>query len=538
MHRRARVRIAPSAGALMSLALALALGAAHPRPAWTQEIPGGEAAAAAGPHAAVPPQLAAHPRVREALTLLEVWMQAQRDYRGLPGASLAVVHDQELVYADGFGYAHVEREVPATATTMYSICSISKLFTSVSLMRLRDEGLLSLRDPVSKHLDWFRIGDPYPEAGPVTIEGILTHSSGLPREADAPYWSGPDFPFPTHDEIVERIARQEMLYPARTHFQYSNLGLTLAGEIVAARSGMPWGEYVRRHILEPLGMENTATEHLDELRGGQLATGYSTRGRDGTRKPIPPYQVRGIRPAAGMLSTVEDLARFASWQFRALDGEDDGVLDRNTLREMHRVHWVEPDGTTMWGLGFSVSRHDGKTFVGHGGYCPGYQSYLLLRPKDRIATVFMTNGLGVNSGAYARTAYDIMAPALLEAAKEAGEGGGGAGPGEATGAREGAAGRTEGGTAEELARYTGLYSRPLGTESAVLVWEGGLVIVGLPTDDPLEGMTRLRHVEGGTFRRIRPDGDLGETYLFQEDDSGTMTYWVHNNPRVRIGRLP
>jgi len=460
--------------------------------------------------------VADHPRVKEAVRLLETWMQAQRDYEGIPGASLAVVHDQELVYAAGFGYAHVEEQVPATPSTMYSICSISKLFTSVSLMQLRDEGLVSLRDPVEKHLEWFDLKQQFPELGPVTIEGLLTHSSGLPREADAPYWSGPDFPFPTHDQVLAGLPSQEMLYPARSHYQYSNLGLTLAGEIVMARSGISWEDYVQQHILGPLSMENTATEHLDELRGRQLATGYSAKQRDGTREVIPPYQVRGIGPAAGMLSTVEDLAKFASWQFRLLDGQNDGILDRNTLREMYRVHWLEPDGGGARGLGFSVSIREGKTFVGHGGSCPGYESNLLLRPQDKIATTFMTNGRRVSAGGFAQTAFYIVAPAI-RAAVEAPDGGEG--------------------PDEDLEKFTGLYSRPLGTESAVLTWEGKLVVVGLPSSNPISGMTKLKHMEGNSFRRIRSDGELGEEYLFEEASDGTITYWVHNNPRVRTARL-
>ncbi|WP_420635476.1 serine hydrolase [Candidatus Palauibacter sp.] len=454
------------------------------------------------------------PGVAEALHLLDVWMDAAQAFGGIPGASLAVVHDQELVWAKGYGYAHVERREPAAPSTMYSICSISKLFTSVGVLQLRDQGKLALDDPVAKHLEWFTIKDVFPEAGPVTIEGLLTHSSGLPREAAAPYWTGPDYPFPTHDEIVERVSSQAMLYPPRTYFQYSNLALTLAGETVAAVSGHSFDEYVRANILDPLGMSSTFTDLEDRFRGNRLASGYTARGRDGERGLVPDYWVRGISPAAGFISTVEDLGRFASWQFRVLDG-DDALLDRNTLREMHRVHWLEPDGETTYGLGFSVWKSDGDTFVGHGGSCPGYRSQLLLRPQDRIATTFMTNGQGVNARSFAQTAFDIMAPALRRAAK-----------GESATTADAA-----------LQRYTGTYQRPLGGESAVLVWDGDLHVLSLPSGNPLDAMERLRHIEGDTFSRVRDNGDLGEEFIFEEMPDGAMRMWRNNNFSVRPAGL-
>ncbi len=105
-----------------------------------------------------------HPRVREAVNLLEVWVDAQRAYEEIPGISMAVVHDQELVWSKGFGYAHPDRQIEATPQTVYSICSISKLFTSIGVMQQRDEGRLRLDDPAGEHLDWFNIEDTYPDA--------------------------------------------------------------------------------------------------------------------------------------------------------------------------------------------------------------------------------------------------------------------------------------------------------------------------------------------------------------------------------------
>src|SRR5439155_23872625 len=129
---------------------------------------------------------------------------------------------------------------------------------------------------------------------------------------------------------------------------------------------------------------------------------------------------RGIAPAAGYASTAEDLARFAMWQFKQLSTNGKDVLAANTLREMHRPHFVDPGGTTMYGLGFAVTRDGDKMFVGHGGSCPGYQTYLRIRPQEGIATVSMTNAVDANASLLAQRMYDIMAPALNAAAKDTG----------------------------------------------------------------------------------------------------------------------
>jgi len=139
------------------------------------------------------------PDFSEAIRLIDTWLEAQRDYDRLPGLSAAIVTDQEILWSKGYGMADIEKEVPSSADTIYSICSISKLFTSVAIMRLRDAGKLRLDDLVAEHLSWFNLQQQYPDTGPITIRSLLTHSSGIPRESDYPYWNGPDFPFPTLD---------------------------------------------------------------------------------------------------------------------------------------------------------------------------------------------------------------------------------------------------------------------------------------------------------------------------------------------------
>ena len=455
-----------------------------------------------------------HQRVKQALNLLQLWLEAQRAYQQIPSVSVAVVHDQQVLWSGGFGYADISRKTPATPSTIYSICSISKLFTSIGVMQLRDQGKLRLDDPVATHIPWFKIKRSDPLAPEIRVEGLLTHSSGLPRESDYPYWTGPEFNFPTREQVKERITSQETLYAADTYFQYSNLGLTLAGELITSVSGEPYESYVAKRILEPLGLKSTTPEIPEKERGGRLATGYSAVRRDGNRVAVPLFMSRGIAPAAGYASSAEDLARFASWQFRVLQrkgGEE--VLKSNTLREMQRVHWVDPDLETMWGLGFSVWKSEEKVFVGHGGSCPGFRTQLLLKPDEKVATIFMANAQGVNTGDFAQKMYDIVAPAVKAATKPA-----------TSVAPQPAA---------DLSRYTGTYESGFSGEFAIVEWEDGLAALSLPTMDPVRGLTKLKKVGEHTFRRIRKDEALGETVVFEVGPDGKAVKMIWHSNQYR-----
>jgi len=450
------------------------------------------------------------PDFAEAIRLIDTWLEAQRDYDHLPSISVAIVMDQDLLWSKSYGMADLEKEVPSTPQTIYSICSISKLFTSVAIMQLRDAGKLRLEDLVSDHLPWFNLEQQYPDAGPITIRSILTHSAGLPRESDYPYWSLPDFPFPTQEQVKAKLGDQKTLYPPSTYFQYSNLGLTLLGEIVAEVSGIPYQQYVQENILKPLQLGLTRPELPESLWRGQFSTGYSALKRDGTRDMLPFFQARGITPAAGFSSTVEDLAKFASWQFRLLEKGGEEILKASTLREMQRVHWVDPDWKTTWGLGFNVREVDGRTMVGHSGGCPGYSSILNIDPHEKQAIIVMINACGASPGVYAEGMRGILKKVSADVDETESE--------------------------VDLEDYAGLYSaQPWWSETAICPWEGKLAIFGLPARNPAQGMGLLKHIEGDTFRRLRSDKTLGAEVVFERDESGKVVrFWQHSNFRNKI----
>jgi CubicO group peptidase (beta-lactamase class C family) len=442
--------------------------------------------------------VAAAPGVRSAVGLLAAWIESQLAYSGVPGLSIGILHDQEMVWSAGFGRASLDPARPATPDTLYRIASITKLFTSTAILQLRDAGKLRLDDPIVEHLPWFRIKQVHADAPVVTIRHLLTHTAGLPREAGFPYWT--DGVFPTIEQIRERLPGQETALPTETEWKYSNLGLTLAGEIVAAVSGRPYPDYIEQHILEPLGMRRTFVVS-PPARHPDLATGHTRRLPGAARTPAPYTDGRGITPAANMTTCVSDLARFARLQFR--DGPVGGeqILRGSTLREMQRVHWLQPDWTGGWGLGFHVLRIAGRTYVGHGGSLRGYRTQIHLLPADRIGVIVLTNADDGNPMLVIEKAFQWVAPAIRAAAPPP------APPGPPPG----------------WERYAGRY-RSAWNDVQVLVVEGRLALLDPSLPDPMLFVVWLNPVGEHAFRSETKNGfnSNAEPVVFDVDGDGRV----------------
>lgn len=449
------------------------------------------------------------PHFAEPLGVVEAWLEAQKDYEKIPSISAGVVSDQELIWSRGFGYADIQHQTSATDSTIYSICSISKLFTAIAIMQLRDQGKLNLDDPIEKHLSWFTIKRAFPESGPITIRSLLTHSSGLPRESDFPYWTDRTFPFPEQQQLRKKLPGQETLYPSSSVFQYSNLGMSLLGEVVSALSGMSYEQYIQKRILQPLALRQTRTTMPKEMRHGQLATGYTVVSRDGLRAPLDIFSAKGITPAAGFSSTVRDLALFASWQFRTADVVGDPVLNGNTLREMQRVHWMDNDGSPQQGLGFALGKWNGLRVVGHSGGCPGYLTQLRMLPERKRAVIVMVNGLGVDTYRMVEGIFNILN-----------------------------AWEKEKGSAPSyvnLDDYHGTYYSFWNGEFLVTPWKGRLAVFSLRNPAMAGPSYVMEHVTGDTFRFVREDGFQGDEIRFERGaDNRVVRFWRHSGYTERV----
>ena len=479
--------------------------------AWGMAVPGAAGAQDESPVGAEALDPAKAAALGEAMRAAELWIDGQRRYRRIPAISAALVRGDTTVWAKGFGTTDRAGRILATPDTIYSICSISKLFTAVALMQQWERGTVALDAPIERYLPWARLADDPRDSVPITLRGLLTHSAGLPREADFPYWTGPDFAFPSQAQVRVAIREQTPLYPASTTWQYSNLGLTLVGETVEAVSGTPYADYVHANILGPLGLDDTRAGIPAQLYGQQMAVGWGALEADGTRPEVGLFDPAGITPAAGFTASVADLAKFASWTFRLASSGEEEVLRPSTLREMQRVHYISPDWETSWGLGFSVRQEGGTTVVGHGGACPGYRSVLMLAPSEGMGVAVAMNAMDDPGG---------IARGIAALVKARGE----AAPFDPV-------------AGVDLADYAGVYSgQPWDSDFMLIPWAGGLTWLDPDAVEPARALWRLKPLGGDRFRVVTDKGAEREAVTFERDAAGqvrAIRRHANLSPRLR-----
>ncbi|HEY0720072.1 MAG TPA: serine hydrolase domain-containing protein [Gammaproteobacteria bacterium] len=320
----------------------------------------------------------------------------------ITGLSIALVDDQRVVWAQGFGFADLENQVAATAQTPYRLGSMAKILTASAAMRMAEEGRLDLDAPLSQALPGFSIKSRFSNAAPITPRNIMTHHSGLPSN----YLQG----MVTHNPkyfttLVEDIRDEYVAYPPNLIFDYSNLAVTLLGAAIENRSGMPYGDYIAQAFFEPLGMRHSYFSVEPALKG------YS----DG--KPSEPLPLRDL-PSGGLVSSVEDMARFMKMVFAGGKVGEQQVLSEHSLAEMFRPQneHVALDLGRRMGLGWMLSGYDvqnGGVVAGHGGSVLSFQSTMIVLPEQRLGVVVAANSTS------ARGVVSELAETALKLALEA-----------------------------------------------------------------------------------------------------------------------
>jgi CubicO group peptidase (beta-lactamase class C family)/D-alanyl-D-alanine dipeptidase len=328
----------------------------------------------------------------------EYAVKALRDWRA-PGAAIAVVKKDSVIFARGYGVRELGKSDPVDANTIFGIASTTKAFTAGALGILVDEKQMAWDDPVTKYLPWFQIEGPY-ITREVMVRDLLTHRTGLPRGDRLWYASG----F-SRTEVLHRVRRLEPSWSFRSHYGYQNIMFMAAGDVAAAASGMSWDDLVRTKIFTPLGMTRTTTTIRALPAMQDVAMPHELR--NDTVYVIPWRNMDNLGPAGSMNSSANDLAQWLRMQLH--DGVYAGkrIMSDSVVEEMHTPQTVirmsdesrklyDDTHFMAYGLGWSLRDYHGRFLVTHGGVIDGMRTEIGMVPEDSLAIVVLANLDGTN----------------------------------------------------------------------------------------------------------------------------------------------
>ncbi len=320
-----------------------------------------------------------------------------------PSIAYGIVVGDSLVYSGATGVANISTNMGASTHALYRIASMSKSFTAMAILKLRDEGSLSLGDPVTKYVPEFAgSGALTTDAGPITVLHLLTMSAGFPE--DNP-WGDRQLADADQDLLDQVKAGVSFSNVPGLAYEYSNMGFALLGRIISNVSGKPYQQYITENIMVPIGMTHSTWEY-SEVSSDVLAPGY--RWEDNTWKEEPLLHDGAYGAMGGLICSVEDFAKYVSLHLSAWpprNGPDNGPVRRSTLREMHqpwRINAMFADaknrrgepcpvvGGYGYGLGWRQACN-GTVRIAHSGGLPGYGSHWAIYPEYNIGVISFSN---------------------------------------------------------------------------------------------------------------------------------------------------
>lgn len=305
----------------------------------------------------------------------DIIVQKMMKKQQITGLSLAVVKNGETVINKGYGRANVELNVPATTETVYRIASLSKQFFATAVMKLVEENKIKLNDSVHKF---------FPDAPetwrPITIRHLLSHSSGLKREAPAynPYIIQSDL------KVIQSAYPLPLDFKPGEKYQYCNLGYFMIADIIAQVTGLPWQDYINQSFFLPKGMKNTGITNYYTIIPNR-ASGYMHR-KDTL---LNAENALAIRASGAFLSTTTDMIK---WD-KVLN-EQNKFLSKNNWQQLWQpviATSTEPDNQAFYGLGWMLDTFNGHQMIWHGGSQPGFRAAYTRFVNDGLTIIIFTN---------------------------------------------------------------------------------------------------------------------------------------------------
>ena len=312
----------------------------------------------------------------------------------VPGVSIAIVKNDQIVFARGYGVRKLGDPAPVDEKTLFAIGSSSKAFTATSIGMLMDEGKLKWDDPAAKYLPGFQLFDPY-ATREMTVRDLLCHRSGLER-GDL-LWYGSDL---NRDEIVRRVRYLKPTWSFRGMFGYQNIMFLAAGQIIPSVTGKSWDDFVRDRIFIPLGMTSSSTSIKELSKSNNVATPHAKIDEKVTI--IPWRNIDNIAPAGSINSNVVDMAQWARLHLGEGKYQGKQLVSSGTVKEMHTSQtiirtegiWEKlfPEAHFLtYGLGWFLQDYHGRKVIQHGGNIDGMSALVAMMPEEKLGVVVLTN---------------------------------------------------------------------------------------------------------------------------------------------------
>ncbi len=352
------------------------------------------------------PQASAQP---SELADIDAYTEEGMDTWSIPGLAIAVVKDDEVVLARGYGVRKLGEEARVDEHTLFGVASTTKAMTAAALAMLVDEGLISWDDRVIDHLPEFRLSDPW-ATSQVTIRDLLSHRVGVGRI------TGNRIQFMTHEprtEIMRRMRYHDFEQPFRSGNVYSNVMYMVAGEIVPAVTGMSWDDFLMDRLFRPLGMHRSNTS-ITMIGEGENAA-WPHQEIEGRVVTIPRRNFDNVGPSASVNTSAREMAEWMRLQLgEAGVHEGRRLISSEQMAEMHQAHNVsrirdpQTGSLASYGLGWSLREHRGYRIAQHGGASDGMNTNLVLVPEENLGVVVMTNTFNSFMTALANEVIDRM----------------------------------------------------------------------------------------------------------------------------------
>lgn len=298
------------------------------------------------------------------------YVKAEMKRQNIPGLSLAVIKNDEIIKAEGYGLANIKLKISATPETVYKICSVSKQFIATGIMLLVQEGRLGLDDPISRYLE----GTPTTWKA-ITIRHLLTHTSGIVREA--PGFN--PFKIQSDADVIKSAYALPLRFQPGERWAYCNTGYFALAEIISKVAGRPWNEYLREKVFRPSGMKTTFPTNTKESLPNR-ALGY----RDND-KLLKAEDWPALRPSGAFLSTVLDLAKWDAVL------NTDKILSEATRRQMWTQATLNNGTSYPYGFGWYLGEFRGHKLVHHSGGMPGFRAKFARLVDDRLTIIVLMN---------------------------------------------------------------------------------------------------------------------------------------------------